>query len=241
MQQQIDSSLLYKREDGSQEFVHDTLREFFLARAIAARLSSGRISFDEAHELCSRYDGSKKDEFRKAYERLGEAHLFRLHSSGENLDALHHLVAELSGDDFILRINELELSRLRGLVGKRIELGYYETDDDDDGFRHDHETKYGLVLEGIVGGNGRFYFVGHSGNFYYVFSPGFKPVPEYVDGGILRHISHDGRSIDVEPLFRPADYVQSSQINAMVGKGESETNPFLEPEYLRENGLRWLF
>ncbi|MBW2983954.1 hypothetical protein KY361_02475 [Candidatus Woesearchaeota archaeon] len=241
MRQAIDSSFLYTRGDGSQEFVHDTYRDFFLARAIAARLSSGRIPFDEAHELCSRYESSKSDKFRKAYESLGEAHLFRLHSSGENLDTLHHLVAEISGDDFILSINALELSRLRDLIGKRIELRYYETDDDDEGFRHDYETKYGLVLEGIVGGNGRFYFVGHSGNFYYVLSPGFKPVPEYVDGGILRHIFHAGRSINVEPLFRPADYVQGSQIKAMAEKGESETNPFLEPEYLRENGLRWLF
>jgi len=47
----LESSLLYTREDGRQEFVHDSYRDFFLAEALAERIQSAQLSPQKAYSM----------------------------------------------------------------------------------------------------------------------------------------------------------------------------------------------
>jgi len=49
LQQLINSSLLFTKEDGTQEFVHDNIRDFFLAYWFAYQINSGKLSVEVAY------------------------------------------------------------------------------------------------------------------------------------------------------------------------------------------------
>lgn len=56
LESRIDSSLLCTREDGTQDFVHDSYKSFFIAKWFANRINDGRLSVEEAYKKYWSYE-----------------------------------------------------------------------------------------------------------------------------------------------------------------------------------------
>jgi len=62
-QKGLESSLLYKRVDGSSDFVHDTIKGFLACSRLAGLVNRGAYDLNEAFDLVSRYGPSHKEDF----------------------------------------------------------------------------------------------------------------------------------------------------------------------------------
>lgn len=235
--QKIQPPLLYRKEDGTQAFVHDTFEEFFLAKAVGARLEMGEISVEEAHSICSDLDNKKKPNV------FGEFDCYSwLYYSDKESNPFHYSVAESAGESFISDSNKFAFCAvLEPYLHKSLEFEYFETGDDDEGYRWDRTFKMNVILDGVVSQGKRVYFATHQGTIEHILSPGWKPVPEYVDGGMLRGIYHKMQQLNLDIIFRPIDYVQNSQYRFFNANGMvNEKNSFLEFEFLEKNGFTLL-
>jgi hypothetical protein len=59
----IESSLLYTTADGTQGFVHDTVKDFFAAKLIVDRLDSDEWSIESLYHTLNRHDASNRQAF----------------------------------------------------------------------------------------------------------------------------------------------------------------------------------
>lgn len=69
MPQTLDSSLLYTKEDGSQDFVHDTYNDFFAAKGVNKRLESGIMTARDAYLFFTRPRYSNNSKTRQVVYR----------------------------------------------------------------------------------------------------------------------------------------------------------------------------
>jgi len=59
----LDSSLLYRKADGTSDFVHDTIKGFLACSRLATLVNQGAYDLNEAFALVSRYGASHKEDF----------------------------------------------------------------------------------------------------------------------------------------------------------------------------------
>ena len=59
----LESSLLYRKADGTSDFVHDTIKGFMACSRLASLVNQGTYSMNEAFALVSRYGASHKEDF----------------------------------------------------------------------------------------------------------------------------------------------------------------------------------
>jgi len=73
LEPRIESSLLYTKVDGSQDFVHDTHKGFFVSREVIKKLENGTLDFVGLHNMIGFRGGrSVSNQYAKTYHFLRE-------------------------------------------------------------------------------------------------------------------------------------------------------------------------
>ena len=90
LEPRIDSSLLQTKADGIQDFVHDTIRDYFASRAALSKLRTGALDFVGLHNILGFKGGCRvESEYRKAYLFLRE-----MFGDDYNPEGLNRLLAD---------------------------------------------------------------------------------------------------------------------------------------------------